>query len=424
MRRWNLSHYAMSSCAALLAGCGGTQLPIGAPGANTAANEVAHRLPATSSYEVLHRFSLRGHAASSAPVGGLLNVNGTLYGTTSGKATGKHECGTVFSLSTAGAEKTLHRFQGPGDGCGPLDALVDLNGTLYGTTYTGGQYGHGVVFSITTSGAETVLYTFKGPPDGANPWGGLVAVNGTLFGTTAGGGNVGGVHCPDTVGGYGCGTIYSITTGGAESVLYAFKGEPDGYRPLAPLIAVKGKLYGTTTSGGLYSGTVFSVTTTGSEKVLYAFTGGTDGNYPFASLLNVNGTLYGTTTSGGSSNNGNVFSVTPSGSENVLYSFAGGSDGQSPAAPLINVNGTFYGTTNSGGGSGCNSGLANGCGTIYSLTPSGSEKVLNRFQGGRDGALPQGALVNLSGTLYGTTFAGGGKGCDGRGCGTAFAIRR
>ena len=35
MRRWNLSHYAISSCvtAALLAGCGGSQPPIGAPGA-------------------------------------------------------------------------------------------------------------------------------------------------------------------------------------------------------------------------------------------------------------------------------------------------------------------------------------------------------------------------------------------------------
>ena len=33
MRRWNLSQYAISSCvtAALLAGCGGSQPPIGAP---------------------------------------------------------------------------------------------------------------------------------------------------------------------------------------------------------------------------------------------------------------------------------------------------------------------------------------------------------------------------------------------------------
>lgn len=35
MRRWNLRHYAISGCvtAALLAGCGGSQPPIGAPGA-------------------------------------------------------------------------------------------------------------------------------------------------------------------------------------------------------------------------------------------------------------------------------------------------------------------------------------------------------------------------------------------------------
>ncbi|MGB8907620.1 MAG: hypothetical protein WCC84_02600 [Candidatus Cybelea sp.] len=34
MQGWNLSHYAISSCvtAALLAGCGGSQPPIGAPG--------------------------------------------------------------------------------------------------------------------------------------------------------------------------------------------------------------------------------------------------------------------------------------------------------------------------------------------------------------------------------------------------------
>jgi uncharacterized repeat protein (TIGR03803 family) len=48
---------------------------------------------------------------------------GDLYGTTFGKVIGKHECGTVFSLSLAGAEKTLHRFQGP-DGCLPRGRLI------------------------------------------------------------------------------------------------------------------------------------------------------------------------------------------------------------------------------------------------------------------------------------------------------------
>jgi hypothetical protein len=52
MRRWNLSHYAISSCvtAALLGGCGGSQPPIGAPGAmpQSGAQVVAPSLPAAS----------------------------------------------------------------------------------------------------------------------------------------------------------------------------------------------------------------------------------------------------------------------------------------------------------------------------------------------------------------------------------------
>ncbi|MGB6518854.1 MAG: choice-of-anchor tandem repeat GloVer-containing protein [Candidatus Cybelea sp.] len=59
---------------------------------------------------------------------------------------------------------------------------------------------------------------------------------------------------------------------------------------------------------------------------------------------------------------GTVFSVTPSGTESVLYSFkAASGDGRRPEAGLINVKGTFYGTTSVGG--------ATGGGTVFSLTP-------------------------------------------------------
>jgi hypothetical protein len=59
MRRWNLSHYAINNCviAALFAGCGGSQPPIGAtPGsAGAPAHSIVH--PTTgSSYRVIHRF--------------------------------------------------------------------------------------------------------------------------------------------------------------------------------------------------------------------------------------------------------------------------------------------------------------------------------------------------------------------------------
>ena len=58
---------------------------------------------------------------------------------------------------------------------------------------------------------------------------------------------------------------------------------------------------------------------------------------------------------------GTVFSITTSGKENVLHSFAGGSDGDNPGAGLIDVNGTLYGTTSDGG--------AHRDGTVFALTP-------------------------------------------------------
>ena len=106
---------------------------------------------------------------------------------------------------------------------------------------------------ITASGKETVLYSFKGRPDGANPHGALLNVNGTLYGTTLGGG----AHCLKHG---GCGTVFSITTSGAETVLHSFGGSGGGRNPEAGLIDVKGTLYGTTLEGGASDdGTVFSL---------------------------------------------------------------------------------------------------------------------------------------------------------------------
>ena len=109
-------------------------------------------------------------------------------------------------------------------------------------------------------------------------------MNGTLYGTTSSGGAS------------GCGTVYRISTSGSEKVLYSFASGFDGCYSIAPLIDVNGILYGTTLSGGASGrGTVFSTSTAGKEKVLYSFAGGSDGNGPDAALLNVHGTLYGVT---------------------------------------------------------------------------------------------------------------------------------
>jgi uncharacterized repeat protein (TIGR03803 family) len=167
--------------------------------------------------------------------------------------------GTIFSVTTTGTEKVLHRFGiGHGDGTWPRAGLISINGTLYGTTYTGGSKrndgGYGTVFSVTTTGREKVLYSFGNgsghSSDGAYPAAPLLNVKGVLYGTTAGG------ACS---GSGDCGTIFSVTTTGTESALYSFSGGVDGARPDAGLIEVNGTLYGTTQDGGTYgAGTVFA----------------------------------------------------------------------------------------------------------------------------------------------------------------------
>lgn len=193
------------------------------------------------------------------------------------------------------------------DGAFPVAALLDVNGTLYGTTAGGGKYGRGTVFSVSTAGKELVLYSFgaSGFFDGTSPLSPLIDVHGTLYGTTM----QGGAH------GQG-GAVFSMTTDGTENLVFSFDGS-HGSQPLAGLIDVKGVLYGTTSVGGVKNvGTVFSTTASGEEQVLHSFGKGTDGKSPRASLVEVSGMLYGTTYEGGtnhrrSGGDGTVFALTP-----------------------------------------------------------------------------------------------------------------
>lgn len=186
-----------------------------------------------------------------------------------------------------------------------------------------------------------------------------------------------------------------------ESVVHSFGNGTDGELLRAGVIDVKGTMYGTTYSGGANGyGAVFSLNhKSGAETVLYSFqNNGSDGQSPKAGLIDVQGTLYGTTLAGGSQGVGTVFSVDPAtGAEKIVYSFQNnGSDGQSPVAGLIDVNGTLYGATEFGG--------AAGLGTLFAINlTTGAESVVHVFGGGSDGREPVAGLIDVSGTLYGTT---------------------
>jgi len=430
--------------ASLLAGCGGSQPPIGAPGA----------MPQTSTSVSMHApFGAAGNLRSLArrnadggkyPRAPLIEVGGTLYGTTKNGGTfHSHKmcrggCGTVFSISTSGVVKVLHSFGNSQDGQYPEGGLVNVGGTLYGTTSAGGASGGGTVFSITMDGVENVLHSFGGKGDGTDPIAGsLVELGGKLYGTTwSGGAFYSSQTCPHFGAPPGCGTIFSITTSGTEKVLHSFGNSDDGQHPWAGLVHIDSTLYGTTFFGGVQSrcigdegigcGTVFSITTSGTEKVLHRFRKGYDGKYPQARLIPVNGALYGTTKEGGSYlSSGTFFVITTDGVEKILYRFApkgGSSDAAGPEADLIDLKGTLYGTTYSGGG--CDQG------TVFSVTTAGVEKVLHAFCNGvDDGSTPLAGLVAVNGLLYGTTWLGGGhpihcghQGYHSTGCGTVYSI--
>lgn len=403
--------------AIMLASCN-SPAPMTPLGGTLEENTVARLRPASSQYRVLHSFAGRD---GLHPLDSLIAVNGTLYGTTSeggthGSTSAKN--GVVFAMTIGGAERVLHDF-GPmqHDGNYPMAGLLAVNGTLYGTTGLGNSENTGTIYSVTKSGRERVIYDFgESDTNGIQPSTSLIDVNGTLYGTTSQGGHS------------GIGTLFSITTNGQEQVVHNF-GDPyksDGQIPAGRLLNLNGTLYGTTLEGGIYyrgnhcgsapcpgDGTVFKVEA-GKVSVLHSFGNGSDGLNPQAGVIAVNGTLYGTTLQGGQNKDcGTVFSITPSGSERVLHNFGVTSgDGCQPTAALIVVRGTLYGTTAYGGAN-------NKAGTIFSIALTGAdERVLHSFGAGSDGRDPVAALYNLNGTLYGTTDHGG---TDGDG--TVFAFK-
>jgi uncharacterized repeat protein (TIGR03803 family) len=427
---------SISAAAALLAGCGGSQLPISmnASRIQNAAHVGAFQNHAgkSPSYRVLYSFGA-APPDGSLPQASLIDVAGKLYGTTEYGGAYFGGFGTVFTVTSSGKESVLYSFRGGNDGDGPEAALINVNGTLYGTTSHGGQQGAGTVFSITTSGSEKVLHSFGNSPDGANPKAGLVDVNGVLYGTTY---NGGAYNCSRYG---GCGTVFSITKDGTEKVLHSFGAKKDGAYPAAGLIDVNGTLYGTTSGGGKYAkkkvpyayagGVVFNMTTGGTEKVLHSFGNGPDGAVPDAGLIDVNGTLYGTTRNGGAYYNcggnratcGTVFSITTAGKEKVLHSFGYGyqTEGCHPVATLLDVKGTLYGTASMCGAYGISE---NGNGTVFSSTTGGKVTALHSFSGGYGGWHPEASVIDVNGTLYSTTTGGGSYGYGSGGNGIVFAV--
>jgi len=179
--------------------------------------------------------------------------DGNFYGTTQLGGDVTCKCGAVYKATPAGKLSLLHLFTGINvnqDGYRPNGVLVEgADGNFYGVTYQGGAKNVGTVFKISPAGAYSVLYSFGSVTgDGTLPLSGVTfGTDGTMYGTTVSGGTK------------NAGTLYKITTAGKETTLYSFCSVActNGFSPSTALVLhTDGKFYGNT-AGNSLGGSVF-----------------------------------------------------------------------------------------------------------------------------------------------------------------------
>lgn len=207
---------------------GGGALPgVFCPSGSSAPGGTIFRITTAGVLTVVH--TLDSSTEGCAPNAGLtLGPDGNLYGTTAASG-GLGGEGTIFKVTPAGSFTRLFLFaQHAGcacwaDGASPQgDTVFDASGNLFGTTANGGPAGtgSGTVWRMSPTGAFTVLKGFSGA-DGAFPIAGLtLGSDGSIYGTTSSGGL-------NTIG-----TAFRITPAGVHELLYSFSnptgGVPDG----------------------------------------------------------------------------------------------------------------------------------------------------------------------------------------------------
>ena len=146
--------------------------------------------PTKKKLKIIHSFN--SSTEGGGPYGPLMQgVDGKLYGTTS--AGGSGSGGTVFQMSTAGKLVVLVSFStiNNANGATPFSGVVQgSDGFLYGVASVGGANNLGTLFKVSTTGANfTVLHNFA-TADGDTPLSTpLLHTNGKIYGLTDHGGS-------------------------------------------------------------------------------------------------------------------------------------------------------------------------------------------------------------------------------------------
>ncbi len=236
-------------------------------------------------YNVVHAF-LGGRDGNDPQVPPIEGTGHDLYGTTSrsggaGKGTGYH----------ATATKEVGVLQNNGDAALKLTVYDAAHNLFYGISA-------GTAFMTTVFGGLTVLHTF---PSGVSPTALILGSDGSLYGTTFQGGQ------PGCDGSMGCGVVFKINRAGVFSVVHIFTAT-EGRAPTTLIEGSDGSLYGTTLSDvANNAGIIFKIASDGTFSVLHNFNAAT-GQNPSGFVQGTDGILYGVTEDGGAMNGGVFFS--------------------------------------------------------------------------------------------------------------------
>ena len=366
-------------------------------------------------------------------------ADGNFYGTT--YQGGAYSAGSIFQMTAAGALTTLHSFGGA-SGYYPFGGLVQAaDGSLYGATSMGGAQGYGSVYKLSFGTAVQAPTVTTGAASGvtagnavlggsANPNGSdtkvwfLYGTNSSLSASTQdtssqdiGSGtsavsfsaNVAALN-PNTTyyfqavaqsaGGTSKGSIASFTTGGTAPT-YTISGTVSlsGTDAQGISMALSGSQTGSTTTDvrGSYSFTVNAGGTYTVTPSIHAYTF----SPASATFNNVNANQ--------TANFTGAF-VSSGAAVTILASLTKSSNGQDSVSGVVQASdGNFYGPA-AFGGSYYGSGISNGAGTVFEVTPAGVATALHNFVA-TDGQWPQGQLIQANdGDLYGTALKGGANG--------------
>ncbi len=330
------------------------------------------------------------------PIGLIEGPDGNLYGATTSGGTDA-TCGSngqgcgVFSQFGSSQGYTLgsgflqntvvHNFTSAEAGSGgPI--ILGSDGNYYGySQFQSGWFGYArTIYKLSPQGVFSVLWNFFVPQiftNGTIPTGLVEGDDGNFYGTTPASGGAGGVGVQD-------GTIFRLTPQGGLTTIAVFPSNGSlGAGPGGQMVeGPDGAFYGTT-DGYAYTGlsvapTIFRVDKAGDLSVIHTLSS-TEGITNLSSLiLGSDGKFYGVASTGGDPTHcnapynyggcGTLFSVTTSGTFQVLYSFTGGATGAFPNAVIQDAEGNLAGVTGGDGKTG------SAGGTVFKSTfPTGAE---------------------------------------------------